>query len=189
MKRAILFTAVAVLLAAAMPLGAQEAPGGVRGEVLFWIQDAETKLVQLAEAIPAEKYGWRPGEGVRSVSEAFVHVASGSYFIARLVGGTIPEGLNLRGAEQSFTEKPKVVELLKQSFVHLRQTVAALPDSELDASVRLFGRDTTKRDVLLLLAVHPHEHLGQLIAYARANSIVPPWTAARQQRQQQQPQQ
>src|SRR5437879_11300305 len=85
------------------------------------MEDAETKLLRLAEAVPAEKYTWRPGEGVRSVSEVFLHVAAGNYGILRRVGAQPPEGLDLRGLEKSTTEKAKVVEALKASFAHVRQ--------------------------------------------------------------------
>ncbi len=165
-----------------MPARAQDAANvsGLRAEILFWIQDAETKLVQLAEAIPQEKYTWRPGEGVRSVSEVFLHVAGGNFSIPRTLGAQPPEGFAPQGFERSTTDKAKIIEHLKNSFAHVKRAVAGVADTDLDKAVRLFGRDSTYRNVLLLLATHAHEHLGQMIAYARVNGVVPPWTAARQ---------
>ncbi|MEJ7708929.1 MAG: DinB family protein [Pyrinomonadaceae bacterium] len=151
---------------------------GFRAEVLNQIADAEKKLIALAEAIPQEKYSYRPGEGVRSTSEVFMHVAGGNFMITSFVGAKPPEGLS-RDMEK-LTDKAKVVDMLKQSFEHVRQAVLNTSDADLEKATKLFGRDTTYRDVLLLLATHAHEHLGQTIAYARMSGITPPWTQARQ---------
>lgn len=170
--------------APALPQSAGAAQtAGLRGEILYWIQDAESKLVQLAEAIPQEKYTWRPGEGVRSVSEALLHVAAGNYSIPRALGVQPPEGFAPQGFERSTTDKAEIIRRLKDSFAHVKKAVEGVSDAELDKSVRLFGSESTQRNVLLLLATHAHEHLGQMIAYARMNGVVPPWTAARQAQQ------
>ena len=141
----------------------------------------EKKYLDLAQAVPPEKYGWRPAEGVRSVSEVYMHVASGNFFIPRAAGVEPPAGLD-RGMEK-IAGKAKVLELLKQSFEHVRQAALKTPGTDLDKPVKLFGREASVRDVFFTLALHQHEHLGQSIAYARMNGIVPPWTAARQTRQ------
>jgi uncharacterized damage-inducible protein DinB len=162
---------------------------GFRAEFLNQLADVEKKLVGLAEAIPQEKYTWRPGEGVRSVSEVFLHVAGGNFAIPRAVGVQPPADLNLRGFDKSTTDKAKVVETLKQSFEHVRQAALKTPDADLDKAVKLFGSDSSTRGVFFLLANHMHEHLGQSIAYARMTGIVPPWTAERQAQQQPPPRQ
>jgi uncharacterized damage-inducible protein DinB len=51
-----------------------------------------------------------------------------------------------------------------------------LSDNDLQAPVKLFGRDMTKLGALMLILEDQHEHLGQSIAYARSNSVVPPWS-------------
>ncbi len=191
MKRLLSGSCLAVLLLGLLgvPARAQGAANlsGVRAEILYWIQDAETKLVQLAEAIPAETYTWRPGEGVRSVSEVFLHVAGSNYSIPRVVGVQPPEGFTPQGFERSTTDKATIVEHLRNSFAHVKRVVEGISDADLDKAVRLFGRDSTYRNVLFLLATHAHEHLGQMIAYARSNGVVPPWTAARQAQSSQRP--
>lgn len=179
----------ALLLCGAGRAAAQgsPAPSGLRAEVIFWIEDAETKLTRLAEAIPQEKYTWRPGEGVRSVSEVFLHVSAGYYNLPRLIGTPPPEGFTPQGFEASTTEKAKIIEQLRASFAHAKQAIAKVADADLDKPTRMFGRDSTLRNALLLMATHGHEHLGQMIAYARTNGVVPPWTEERQRQQQQQP--
>jgi uncharacterized damage-inducible protein DinB len=84
--------------------------------------------------------------------------------------------------EKNVTEKSKVIDELKKSFAHVRAGIAATSDADLDKPVKFFGSDSTVRGVLLTAANHEHEHLGQSIAYARVNGIVPPWTAEQQKR-------
>ncbi|HEU4629895.1 MAG TPA: DinB family protein [Gemmatimonadaceae bacterium] len=170
------------LLLVAVPLHAQGADPatatGLRKELIAQLDDGEKKLVALAEAMPQEKYGWRPGEGVRSVSEVFVHVASANYLFPRLAGVQRAPDVTLpRDAEQTITDRVRIVELLHKSFAFARQAVMDVPDAQLDDSVDMFGTPTTKRGVLVTMATHLHEHLGQSIAYARTNGVVPPWSA------------
>lgn len=192
MKRALLSALAMGLLVAALPVAApvaaQDRPAGARGEVLGSIADAEQKMIALAEAIPAEKYTWRPAEGVRSVSELFLHMVSANYGIPRVWGAAPPEGFTPQGFERSTTDKAAIIEHLRRSFAHCRSAVLAMADADLDKPLRMFGNDTTQRGALILLAGHAREHLGQAIAYARVNGVVPPWTAARQAQQQQQQQ-
>ena len=161
-------------------------PAGLRGWALQELTAVENKMVRLAEATPQEKFTWRPGEGVRSISEVYLHVAGGNFGYPTLLGMQPPAGIERRGLEKSTTEKAKVVQLLKQSFDHMRQAAEKTSDADLDKPVKLFGREASYREVLLQAVTHAHEHLGQSIAYARMNGIVPPWTEERMQQQRQQ---
>jgi len=158
---------------------------GYRAEFLQEFGDLETKFVRLAEQMPAEKYTWRPAEGVRSVSEVFLHLATANFGLSRRIGTPPPAGVQLQGLEKSTTEKAKVVELLKQSFAHMRGAAIKASDADADKTMPWFGgRTITQRGFFLFVTRHAGEHLGQSIAYARMNGIVPPWTedAQRQQR-------
>jgi uncharacterized damage-inducible protein DinB len=163
-------------------MAAPAAPAsGFRAEFLRQLDDVEKKLLDLAQAVPQEKYTWRPAEGVRSVSEVYMHIAGGNFFLPRLVGAPPPAGMTREAARdmEKITDKAKVVEMLKQSCEHVRQAALNTSDADLDKPVKLFGRDSTAREVFLLMATHMHEHLGQSIAYARMNGVVPPWSAGR----------
>ena len=148
---------------------------GVRADILAWIEDAEKKLVGLAEAMPAEKYGWRPGEGIRSVGEVFMHAATANLGIPGMIGIDSPMKME-RGMEKSVTEKAKIVEMLKKSFAHVKDAIGKVSDADLDKKTKMFGQESTYRNVLMLLVAHNHEHLGQSIAYARTNGVAPPWS-------------
>jgi uncharacterized damage-inducible protein DinB len=151
-------------------------PMGFRAEFLTQLDDVEKKIVSLAVAVPEEKYSWRPNEGVRSVGEVFVHVAFANYGIPAFLGMKPLTRMD-REAETKITSKDKIVELLKESFENARKTALGTPDADLDKTVKsLGGKMVTKRSVLLLMATHMHEHLGQAIAYARMNNVIPPWS-------------
>jgi uncharacterized damage-inducible protein DinB len=153
--------------------------GGVRGSILFAVGQAEDKLMQLANAMPAEKYGWRPGEGVRSVGEVFNHVAAANYFFPTFWnGGKAPADVDPRSFEKTLSnDKAKTIETLKKSFDYVRQAIIATPEADLSRQIKIFGQDATVRDAMMVVVTHGHEHLGQSIAYARSNGVVPPWSA------------
>jgi uncharacterized damage-inducible protein DinB len=147
---------------------------GFRDLFLDQLKDVESKVVGLAEAMPQEKYAWRPADGVRSVAEVFTHIAGANYMLPNFIGIKPPAGMTPALAKE--TDKAKVVEALKASFEHVRQGVTNLSDADLAKPVKLFGRETTYEGVLFLMANHMHEHLGQSIAYARTNGVTPPWS-------------
>ena len=152
---------------------------GLRKELIAQLADAESKLVQLAEAMPQDKYAWRPAPGVRSVSEVFMHMVGANYMIPPFAGVARAQGLTLtQDSERTVTDKAAIVDHLKKSFAYAKQAMMDVPDADMDGTIQLFGRPATKRGVLVLMATHAHEHLGQSIAYARVNGIVPPWSRA-----------
>jgi uncharacterized damage-inducible protein DinB len=158
---------------------------GYRSEILAEVMIQEDKFVRLAEAIPADKYAWRPAPDVRSFAEVFLHVSAANYNVYKLVGTPPPAGMDVKGLEKSTTDKAKVIGTLKDSFAHARKAITAMPDSDLEKSLDWFGGKNTERGVLLFIVRHAAEHLGQSIAYARFAGVVPPWTedAEKQQKQ------
>jgi len=178
-------TAGAVRLAAQVNPYKDGTPGvtGYRSEVLAEVMIQEDKFTRLAEAIPADKYTWRPAPDVRSFAEVFLHVSAANYNLYKLVGTPPPTGLDLKGLEKSTSDKAKVVATLKDSFAHAKKAITAMPDADLDKSLDWFGGKNTQRGILLFIVRHAAEHLGQSIAYARFAGIVPPWTEDMQKKQ------
>jgi uncharacterized damage-inducible protein DinB len=157
---------------------------GYRSEVLAEVMIQEDKFVRLAEAIPAEKYTWRPAPDVRSIAEVFLHVAAANFNVYKLVGTPPPAGIDIKSLEKSTTDKTKVIATLKDSFAHARKAITTMSDADLDKSLDWFGGKNTERGVLLFITRHAAEHLGQSIAYARFIGVVPPWTEDAQKQQQ-----
>jgi uncharacterized damage-inducible protein DinB len=167
------------------PAQAASAPtSGARAEFLEEVAYYEGRYTRLAEAMPADKYTWKPGEGVRSVGDVFAHITLANYFIARALGATLPAGIDPKTIMGASADKTKVVQSLKDSFAFFRQAILALNDSDMDKPQKMFGRQTTVRGSFIAITGHMGEHLGQSIAYARVNGIVPPWTEEAQQNQQ-----
>lgn len=149
---------------------------GYRSEVMAEVMIQEDKFTRLAEAIPADKYNWRPNPDVRSFAEVFLHVSAANYNLYKLVGTPPPANLDIKTLEKSTTDKAKVMATLKDSFAHAKSAIKAMPDADLDKSLDWFGGKNTQRGILLFIVRHAAEHLGQSIAYARFAGIVPPWS-------------
>lgn len=190
------FLALALFMAACQPAPAAEAPDGEAtmvaaedpgfiSEILADLADAESKVVGLAEALTEEQYAWRPGEGVRSAGEVYMHIAVDNYLIPAASGMMPPTSVDIdvndyatvQAYETRPASKAEIVADLRASFAHLRAAVEATAD-DLTASASMFGMETTNRGLWIVTATHLHEHLGQSIAYARTNGVVPPWSQA-----------
>ena len=159
-----------LLVLTALPALAQQPT--YKADILADLAQLEEKLVGLAEAIPADKYSWSPAEGVRSVSQALMHAASANYFFPNMLGAA-PAG---KGNLETITDKAPAVTELKGSFAHLKKAIEGVTDAKLAESVDMFGRKTTISGVLHAALSHNHEHLGQMIAYARSIGVAPPWS-------------
>ncbi len=144
--------------------------------VISELDDVEKKVVALAEAFPQDKYDWRPAAGVRSVAEAFMHIAQANYLLPSLAGTKPPEGMNLMEYDKATKDKKEVIAALHASYDHARKFVKGVSDADLAKEVDFFGQKKTVRDLLMLALEHSHEHLGQEIAYARMNGVKPPWS-------------
>jgi uncharacterized damage-inducible protein DinB len=184
MTRALSSFAVLVFALGSMQLAAQVNPykegtpgvTGYRSEVMAEVMVQEDKLTRLAEAIPPDKYTWRPSPDTRSFAEVFLHISAANYNLYKLVGTPTPTGLDIKSLEKSTTDKAKVIATLKDSFAHAKQAIKAMPDADLEKSMDWFGGKNTERGILLFIVRHTAEHLGQSIAYARVAGITPPWT-------------
>jgi uncharacterized damage-inducible protein DinB len=153
----------------------------VRKEFLTELDSLHSKFMQLAEAFPADKYAWRPAPGIRSVGEVFMHVASEYYFWTPAVFGAVPSPVveaNKAGLEkfEKMSSKPEVLKHLKEGFAYGRQAIATLDEARITGIHRIFNRDRQVIEMSVDMISDLHEHLGQLIAYARVNGVKPPWS-------------
>jgi uncharacterized damage-inducible protein DinB len=134
------------------------------------------QLIALAEAIPAEKYSWRPAPGVRSVSEVYMHIALANFYLLSVTGPKMPADMTSIGLEKTVTKKADVIQWLKRSLAAVKTARAQLKPGDLERKVKIQGKTVTVDGMYLRIIVHDNEHMGQLIAYARMNGIVPPWS-------------
>src|ERR1700751_4672131 len=129
------------------------------------------QLVALAEAIPADKYSWRPAPGVRSVSEVFMHITIANFWLLSITGPKMPPDLK-QEMEKTVTKKADVIAWLKRSLDAVKTARAQLKPGDLERKVKVDGKTVTVDGMYLRIIIHDNEHMGQLVAYARMNGIV-----------------
>jgi uncharacterized damage-inducible protein DinB len=134
------------------------------------------QLVALAEAIPADKYSWRPAPGVRSVSEVFMHIALANFYLLSVTGPKMPPDMTSISLEKTVTKKVDVIDWLKRSLAAVKTARAQLKPGDLERKVKIENKTVTVDGMYLRIIIHDNEHMGQLVAYARVNGIVPPWS-------------
>jgi len=180
------FATVVALVGSAGGLAAQVAlnPADaveVRTRFLIDLDTVQVKFLALANAFPADKYAWRPSPGVRSVGEVFMHVASEFYLYTPMAYGASPSPVvamsdeALSKFEQTPT-KPGVLKHLKEGFAYTKTSIGAIDPSLISRPIKFFGHERTIVETSFRMTADLHEHLGQLIAYARMNGITPPWS-------------
>ena len=162
--------ALAVVLI--VPLAqAQSQPAGLQAALAKDAGTLSEKFTGLARVMSG-KYDWKPAQGVRSVAEVFNLIVKENGLLAGVLSGTPNAGPSLA----PITDPEKLQDALKASYVNLQKAITGISDSDLETTVKLFGRDWTKQDLLMHVLEDQHEHLGQSIAYARSNGVVPPWS-------------
>jgi uncharacterized damage-inducible protein DinB len=192
--RLLVFLVIVPMLLAAQqkPMTSAPAISPLRQELLDSFDDAAKEALALAKAIPEEKYSWRPMEGVRSFGEVFTHMAGSTLLFGSFTGMKAPEGPahdlaavymkkgvrtpELLTEDGAVNDKTKVVAMMEQCFQIGRDWIRNTPDADLEKTVPFFGQQITTRALLMELSNHLNQHLGQSIAYARVNHIVPPWS-------------
>ena len=160
----------------------QKPENSFQRDFLISFNDAETKTMSLAKAMPAEKYSWKPGEGVRSVSEVYVHIANGNRLLLSVMHGMPARDAFMKMVqdneqrEKTLSDKAKVVADLEASFKAVHRALEGTGVDTLSKPIKFFGEDATPVAAYMSILEHVSEHLGQSIAYARMNGIVPPWS-------------
>lgn len=156
---------------------------GLMGEMHKDVNDVQKKFIDLAKAIPEASYAWRP-TGARSIGEVLLHVASDNYLIPVMMGKPIPASVAISATDMKTLDtyekrkltRDQIVAELDASFKHLHEAMGLTTDANLTENIKFFGQDWSRQRAMLLTVTHLHEHLGQMIAYARSNNIAPPWT-------------
>jgi hypothetical protein len=183
-----LSTGAAIALIVSLPLAAQTREGaqpreGLIGDLLKDVDGVEKKVLALANAVPESAYAWKPDPAVRSTGEVFQHIAADNYFLPALLDKAPPKETGITkeyATAAAFEKRPMnkaaAIAELQKSFAFLRTAMGSTTDAQLGTPVDMFGQKSTTRGVWISTVTHLHEHLGQLIAYARANKIAPPWS-------------
>ncbi len=175
-----LILAVAAFVIVPQSLAAQALMADMHSDV----SAVQKKIIDLAKAMPDRSMDWRPAPGVRSTAEVFKHIAADNYVIPIMMGAPAPAATGITESDMSSVQKyetrtatkAEVVAELEKSFTHLHGAMRLTTDSNLGEVRKVFGQDMSRQKLMILTLTHLHEHLGQLIAYARSNGVVPPWS-------------
>lgn len=155
----------------------KESAAAIKAAFIADLDVMHGKFVGLAQAFPADKYTWRPMEGVRSVSEVLTLMVSEAYgFAPTALGGKAGLSREEMAPLPKMTDKNQIIEQLNKSFAYAKTTLEGIDPATLTAKRRVMGQDRALPDITAAVGGDMHEHLGQLIAYARTNHVVPPWS-------------
>lgn len=178
------FVAAVAAVAVVPPAAAQYLGGGTKSGPEAQTADLEQlrdKFVSLAEAFPGDTYDWRPMEGVRSVREVFVLIAGEGTLFPTMWGFDRPAwvaegGFGGESERLAALSREDLIDELRRSFDHLIGLLRGLSEEDRQRQVDYFGLEVDLTTAITLMGTDMHEHLGQAIAYARMNRIVPPWS-------------
>jgi uncharacterized damage-inducible protein DinB len=148
----------------------------MKAQSLLDLERVQKKFTDLANAIPSDKFTWRPSADSRSFAEVFLHVAGERYAILKLMEAAVPAGFDAKTFEKSTTDKGRIVEELNTSWEFTKKTINGMSNGDFAKLLPKLGPQANAGDVVYILVADAHEHLGQSVAYARVNGIVPPWT-------------
>jgi uncharacterized damage-inducible protein DinB len=154
----------------------------MKAQSLVDLAAVQKKFVDLANVVPAEKLRWRPSPDSRSFAEVLLHVAGERYGILGLMGAAPPEKFDAKTLEKSTTDKVRIVAELNRSWEFAQKTIDDMSNADFAKPLPKLGPQANAGDVVYILVADAHEHLGQAVAYARENGIVPPWTAQAQKK-------
>jgi uncharacterized damage-inducible protein DinB len=154
----------------------------MKPQSLLDLDNINKKFIQLAEAIPQEKFNWRPAPDARSVAEVFLHVSAERYQILGLGGAVAPGDFDGKTYEKSTTDKTKIIEELNKTWQYTQAQINSMSNADFAKLLPKLGPEANAGDVIYILVVDAHEHMGQLVAYARENNVTPPWTIEAQKR-------
>src|SRR5580693_7365501 len=154
----------------------------MKGQALLDLESVQKKFVDLANALPADKFTWRPSPDSRSFAEVFLHVAGERYGILALMDVPPPAGFDGKTFEKSTTDRARIVEELNKSWDFAQKAINGMTNADFAKLLPKLGPQANAGDVVYILVADAHEHLGQSVAYARENGIVPPWTVEAQKK-------
>jgi uncharacterized damage-inducible protein DinB len=147
----------------------------VQSNLKGMVSHNQEQIASLAEAFSEDQYDWRPAEGIRSVREAILHVAGANYYLASKLGFPPPEDVDMMEIGH-ITGKENVIAALNKSFEFILDKIGQISSDDFEKEVDLGFAKMNKLSAMLVILDHCGEHKGQLIAYARSNGVVPPWS-------------
>src|SRR5580704_7378880 len=159
-----------------------EEPPTIASTIDREISNVEKQIVEVAEAMPEDKYNFSPEslhipgsdfKGVRTFAVQVKHVATSNYFIwSHLTGDKLPAGLNDGNGPENLKSKSDIIKFLKDSFALGHKAAATLTTENVSQTAE--GSKSTRLHLATFGVAHAFDHYGQMVEYLRMNGIVPP---------------
>ncbi len=168
----------AIFLTCTFALAQSAPPANLKAALDKELSNLEKHMVGLAEAMPADKYNFRPTagkfDGVMDFAGQVGHVAGGNNMYAGLILGEKVQ----HGEDDAHAKKDKaaLVQDLKDSFAHAHKALAGLDEKTMNDPIPapFGGGQTTRLSLAIAMVAHPYDHYGQMVEYLRGTGNVPP---------------
>ena len=149
LRAAFVLLALTATTATAQP--AANTATSVRDELLMHFDMSMRKFIALAEAMPADRFRWKPEKDAMEVGQVYAHVANYNFgYPSQNMGIAMPAGIN-RDTIEAMRDKAQIVALLKSSADYVKKNIASMPSTQLERGTRLYGRDVQNWAVLVQL--------------------------------------
>lgn len=168
--------AIAAVLMAGTVVAAQDPPAApVANPVSTTVKGQMTRyaknMVAAADAMPADKFNFKPTPEMNTFAHLTMHIAQSNYGLCSKISGQDAPKVELKDTDG----KDKLVAALKSSFEYCSTALANVDDSKLGDSLTLFGnRQTSRAGALITLSDDWYDHYGAQAVYLRLNGILPP---------------
>jgi uncharacterized damage-inducible protein DinB len=167
---------------ASVPQAQPSPPPTIASAVDSEISNIERQIIDVAEAMPEDKYNFSPEslnipgsdfKGVRRFAVQVKHVAASNYFIwSHLTGDKLPEGLKDGNGPENLKTKAEIIKFLQDSFALGHKAAATLTTENMLQSAE--GSKSSRLHLATFGVAHASNHYGQMVEYLRMNGIVPP---------------
>ncbi len=151
-----------------------QAQGTVAEKVKDW-ERAKAYTLEYMEAMPADKYDFKPTEEVRSFAQQMLHITDANYgFGATATGVESPVGMG-ESEKSEDTSRDNVIALVNAGYDFVIDNLKSMPEEQLNESVKVFGQfEMTKGKALDKAFEHQTHHRGQTTIYLRLAGVKPP---------------
>jgi uncharacterized damage-inducible protein DinB len=167
---------------ASVPQAQPSPPPTIASAVDSEISNIERQIIDVAEAMPEDKYNFSPEslnipgsdfKGVRRFAVQVKHVAASNYFIwSHLTGDKLPEGLKDGNGPENLKTKADIIKFLRDSFALGHKAAATLTTENMLQTAE--GSKSSRLHLATFGVAHAFDHYGQMVEYLRLNGIVPP---------------
>ena len=170
--------AVVVLWSSLLPAQQASAAKTVPDSINYMWKEVEKEFTQLADAVPEEKWSFKPTQGAfneaRTFAEQVKHVAcANEAWAKKLAGEKTPDRCDLGGPSPAKT-KAEIMAYLRESFAMMDRQIATTSMENLLSPVKGPYAGDNRLEALTAALWHVSDHYGQLVEYARMNGVVPP---------------